>query len=116
MTTRTVLHGIDQSGTTAQRPSNAPEGFVFFDTTLDIPLIRDEANSKWLDLVGRDITPGILSMSGAGYPTDGTSGTGAGVAAPGCLYQDTTNGLLFINTNTKASPLWTVVGTQVATT
>jgi len=53
-----------------------------------------------------------LSLAGAGAPTDGTSGTGAAVASPGCLYQDITNAKLYINTNTKASPLWTVVGAQ----
>ena len=49
---------------------------------------------------------------GAGAPTDGTSGTGAGVAHPGSLYIDTTNAKLYINTNTQASPTYTVVGAQ----
>jgi len=48
----------------------------------------------------------------AGEPSDGTSGTKAGVAGPGSLCIDVTNGVLYINTNTKASPLWTVVGLQ----
>lgn len=112
----TVLHGIDQSGATAARPSNAPDGFCFFDTTLNIPIFRDNVNALWRDGLGRDITPGVLSLSGAGAPTDGAAGTGAGVAATGCLYQDTTNGVLYINTNTKTAPLWTVVGTQTSTT
>ena len=45
-------------------------------------------------------------------PTDGTSGTGANIAATGCLLTDYTNGKVYINTNTLASPLWTVVGAQ----
>jgi len=49
---------------------------------------------------------------GAGAPTDGTSGTGAGLAHPGSLYIDTTNAKLYINTNTQASPTYTVVGAQ----
>ena len=48
----------------------------------------------------------------AGTPVDGTSGTGAGYAGPGSLCTDKTNAKLYINTNTAASPLWTVVGTQ----
>jgi len=45
-------------------------------------------------------------------PTDGTSGTGAGILGPGSLLVDVTNCKIYINTNTKASPLWTPVGTQ----
>jgi hypothetical protein len=48
----------------------------------------------------------------AGVPVAGTSGTEAGVAGKGSLVIDSTNGKLYINTNTKASPTWTVVGTQ----
>jgi hypothetical protein len=43
----------------------------------------------------------------AGAPVDGTSGTLAGVAEPGSLLVDTTNKLLYQNTNTKVSPTWT---------
>lgn len=48
----------------------------------------------------------------AGAPVDGTSGTEAGVAGKGSLVVDSTGGKLYINTNTKASPTWTVVGSQ----
>ena len=48
----------------------------------------------------------------AGAPSNGTSGDGAGVASKGSLLSDITNGKLYINTGTKASPDWTVVGTQ----
>lgn len=48
----------------------------------------------------------------AGTPVDGTSGTGAGYAGPGSLCIDKTNAKAYINTNTAASPLWTVLGTQ----
>lgn len=110
--TTTALHGCDQAGTTAQRPSNAPNGFVYYDTTLNMPIVRDETNAIWRDLLGRNIAAGVYSYANAGAPTDGTSGTGAAVVAPGCLLIDTTNAKLYINTNTKASPLWTVVGAQ----
>lgn len=50
----------------------------------------------------------------AGAPTNGTAGTLNGDAEPGSLLVDTTNAKLYINTNTKASPTWTVVGAQTA--
>lgn len=43
----------------------------------------------------------------AGVPTGG-----AGWASPGSEVTDITNKKLYINTNTLASPTWTVVGTQ----
>ena len=54
----------------------------------------------------------VILVPGSGAPTDGTSGTGVGDAGPGSLYIDYANGKIYINTNTKASPTWTVVGTQ----
>lgn len=45
-----------------------------------------------------------------GAPSNGT--TGAAVTGPGSLCVDYANGKLYINTNTKASPTWTVVGSQ----
>ena len=42
----------------------------------------------------------------AGAPTSGTSGTYAGSAAPGDLLVDTTNGIVYKNINTAASPTW----------
>ena len=41
---------------------------------------------------------------GSGQPTDGT--TLAGVAGPSSLYFRTDAGVVYINTNTKASPTW----------
>lgn len=55
---------------------------------------------------------GCWIISNPGTPVAGTSGTGAGFAGPGSLVSDTTNAILYINTNTKASPTWTKVGTQ----
>jgi hypothetical protein len=49
----------------------------------------------------------------AGAPTDGAAGTFYNRANPGDLLTDTTNSILYINTNTKASPTWTKVGAQV---
>lgn len=54
----------------------------------------------------------VRIISNAGVPSNGTSGTGAGYAGPGSLCSDSTNAKLYINTGTKASPTWTVVGTQ----
>lgn len=52
----------------------------------------------------------VLVKNGA--PTNGTSGDGAGEAGPGSLLVDRSGAKLYINTNTKASPTWTVVGSQ----
>jgi hypothetical protein len=49
----------------------------------------------------------LVIISNAGVPTDGTSGTGAGVAQPGSLCIDTTNFDIYMNTGTQASPTWT---------
>lgn len=46
----------------------------------------------------------------AGTPTDGTSGTFAGEARIGQLLSDTTNGRVYINQGTQASPAWQPVG------
>lgn len=54
----------------------------------------------------------LAIVTNAGAPTNGTSGTFAGQAGPGCLLIDTTNAFLYINTNTLLSPTWTKVGTQ----
>lgn len=52
----------------------------------------------------------LFSISGA--PTNGANGDGGGWAGPGSLLVDATNAFLYINTNTKASPTWTKVGSQ----
>ena len=54
----------------------------------------------------------VVFFGNAGTPTNGTSGTGVGFAGPGSLCSDYTNAVLYINTGTKASPTWTVAGTQ----
>jgi hypothetical protein len=54
----------------------------------------------------------VQVASHAGAPSDGTAGTGAGILSKGALLVDVTNAKLYINTNTKASPTWTVVGAQ----
>lgn len=54
----------------------------------------------------------VQAASHAGAPSDGTSGTGAGLLDKGAVLTDTTNAKLYINTGTKASPTWSVVGGQ----
>ena len=53
-----------------------------------------------------------VPLQGTGAPTNGTSGTGAGVAGPGSAYIDNTSavGAWYFNSNTKASPTWTAFG------
>lgn len=46
-------------------------------------------------------------MEGAGAPTDGV--TGAGALDKGGEYVDTTSGLHYYNTGTKAAPVFTLV-------
>lgn len=50
---------------------------------------------------------GVIDIAGAGAPTNGTSGTGAGICGPGSTYIDSTNANLYFNTGTLASPTWT---------
>jgi L-aminopeptidase/D-esterase-like protein len=56
----------------------------------------------------------VYIIHAAAAPADGTSGDGAAWAGPGSIYIDRTagTGKAYINTNTKASPTWTVVGSQ----
>src|SRR5437762_961081 len=55
--------------------------------------------------------PAVPVYTRAGAPTNGTSGTLAGTADPGALLVDTTNKTLYINSNTLASPTWTIFTT-----
>lgn len=52
------------------------------------------------------------STANGGTPAGGTVGFGAGTLQPGALVIASSSAKLFINTNTKASPTWTVVGGQ----
>jgi hypothetical protein len=52
----------------------------------------------------------VVFMNAAGVPSNGS--TGANFAGKGSLYVDISSGILYINTNTLASPTWTVVGSQ----
>ena len=56
----------------------------------------------------------VPAWPNAGAPTSGTSGTLAGYAQPGDLLVDTTNHVLYMNTNTQASPTWTQIGVNQA--
>lgn len=68
----------------------------------------------WLDF--GSAVKGLFESSGgtrmgavwshAGAPTNGTSGTFAGLAQPGDLLVNTTTAALYQNTNTSASPTW----------
>lgn len=53
------------------------------------------------------INNNVPILTNAGTPTNGTSGTYVGQAGPGTPLIDYTNGVLYINTNTLASPTWT---------
>lgn len=53
----------------------------------------------------------IFIAADPGVPVDGVvgTGTGAGFMGKGALYIDTTNGKLYINGGTLASPAWKLV-------
>jgi hypothetical protein len=48
----------------------------------------------------------IFNVSDVGPPTDGTTGTGAGMLGPGSTYRDKSTGQEYFNMGTKASPVW----------
>lgn len=50
----------------------------------------------------------------SGVPTNGASGTGAGMMGPGSLYFDTTGGITYQNIGTKALPVWVASSNAVA--
>lgn len=50
---------------------------------------------------------GVITMPINGAPTSGTSGTFAGLAAPGSRVIDYATGTNYVNTGTTASPTWT---------
>lgn len=49
---------------------------------------------------------GIVDLTGAGAPTNGTSGTGVNISGPGSTYFDITNKNLYINIGSISSPFW----------
>ena len=58
----------------------------------------------------------VCWLEGSGAPTDGGAGTGAGFAGPGSRYTRLSNGALYLNTGSKASPTWTASGASFAVT
>lgn len=58
---------------------------------------------------------GVRILTGSGAPTSGTGGAFY-KAGPGSLYVRTSNGAVYANTNTLASPTWSLVGTVAALT
>ena len=60
------------------------------------------------------LTDDVYILAADGTPVNGVAGTGTGGgwANIGSLYIDKVGGKVYINTGTKASPVWTVVGTQ----
>lgn len=68
---------------------------------------RGKLSTGWGNLWQNGVASSA-AFHNAGAPTNGTSGTCAGLAGPGALLADTTNSALYQNTGTKASPKWTL--------
>ena len=58
------------------------------------------------------VVPGYGLFRTAGAPVNGTSGSFANQALPGAQLVREDTGVHYANTNTQASPTWTVIGTQ----
>lgn len=58
----------------------------------------------------RRVAADVRWIVGSGVPSDGTTGTGAGIAGPCSFFFDTTNHIIYVNVGTKASPSWDVFG------
>ncbi len=78
-------------------------------SVLSTDVMHLDASGMHIDLGSLVLTHDVAMVTVAGIPVDGTSGTGAGVAGPGSMAVDYTNANLYINANTKASPLWKLV-------
>lgn len=51
----------------------------------------------------------VWVLTGTGGPTNGTSGTAAKLAGPGSFYINISNGFVYVNENTLASPTWVLM-------
>lgn len=113
-----ALYGVDWQNST-------PGSYVGFGLDLEGVIhdgyVEPRYNKGWVRYGGRYNNAGavetvndVLELFGTAAPTNGASGTGAGDAGPGSRYTRSAgaNSKLYINTNTKASPTWTVVGAQ----
>jgi len=108
--------GVTTAGAAFKVMSNNSTAASGFDFGLDL---QDAAHDGYQP-VDKDfylkapmrLVEDVVVLVIAGAPTDGGSGTGANNAGPGSLLVDITNKFLYINTNSKASPTWTKVGTQ----
>jgi hypothetical protein len=72
---------------------------------------------NWAAMIKMMIDADCMIYVNAGAPTNGASGTFANIAGPGSQLIDYTNKILYMNTGTKAVPVWTAgayLGVQVA--
>lgn len=86
--------------TNATSPAKSPHPYTVSKGSVEFKwALIDPANDVWF-------------FTANGVPVAGSSGTGVGWAGPGSLCIDLPDAKLYINTGTKASPTWTVVGAQ----
>ena len=62
--------------------------------------------NMWADLKDR-ASNGIFHTVGTGSPSSGSTGTGAQIVGPFSTYTNVSNGVVYTNEGTKASPYWT---------
>lgn len=67
------------------------------------------APSIW-GMMADEVNNGVFRLVGSGAPTSGAAGTGATFAGKASTYMDIATGFSYKNTNTAASPTWTLVG------
>ena len=79
----------------AVRGANGTAAVAHLIDTVVVPVAPDLGNCN------------VVFFNGAGAPTDAT--TGKYFAAIGSLYSDSTNGNLYVNAGTMASPTWKLV-------
>src|SRR6266498_3452169 len=69
----------------------------------------------WAQLKDQANNNVVNHLVGVGRPTNGTSGTGVGIAGKGSTYVNLSTGNAYLNTGTLASPAWeNITGVRLA--
>lgn len=74
-----------------------------------------EKSINYIASSGLPLANQVTFFSGSGAPTNGGAGTGLNFAGPGSIYGRRDTGVLYINTNTAASPTWVSLASGAST-